>query len=318
MQHGLSKGAPLDMSKPETIPDELTKRIGTAKMMADTYGTPYKVLTNGEVSQFTTVLRTMPTQVKMNYLDQIRVGTLSDQRAYMSIMTSIAADSPVTAVAGSMLVKTQAATLPGGWAGHDITVQPRDVAATILEGEAILNPTAADKKQDGRGGKFPMPKENDLQLAFNDTVGSAFRGDAKGYETAYQAYKAYYAGKASRDGIISDALDGSRAKEAVFAITGGVTDYNGNGEVLKPWGMPDDQFKDRVQKSFDQQMAAAGLKGSVMDSLSSYGLQSMGEGKYLVTNGSSYLNGKQGPIVLTVAMNANNTTPTLPVRRGPQ
>jgi GH24 family phage-related lysozyme (muramidase) len=302
MQQGLSDTQPLDMSKPDTIAPELTKRIGTAQMMNENYGTPYQVLMKGEASQFSAVLRTMPTQQKLAYLDQVRTGTLSDQRAYMSIMTQIAADSPVTAIAGSLLTRTQPATIPGGWLGSDIQLQPRDVAATILEGEAILNPNKADKEQDGRGGKFPMPKEIDLQMAFNDTVGAAFRGDAKGYETAYQAFKSYYAGKSSRDGVLADSLDSRRAKEAAFAVTGGVADFNGNGEVLKPWGMAEDQFKDRVSKSFNEQMQAAGLKGSGMDDLSAYGLQSIGEGKYLVTNGANYLNGPQGPIMLTVSV----------------
>lgn len=297
-RNGLTDSTPIDMGKPDGIGPELNKRIGTAKLMADQYGTPLRVLTNGEASQMSAALRLMPTQQKLQYLDAVRTGLLQDSASYRAVLGQIAPDSPVTAVAGSILVKENPVTIDR-W-GADTVLQPRNVAGLILEGEAILNPTKKDKQDDGRGGKFPMPKEVDLTTQFNGFVGEAFRGDPAGYGAAYQAFKAYYAGSASRKGVLSDALDSSLAKEAALAVTGGVIDYNGLGTVMKPWGMADGEFKDRLSGAFDQAIAANGLKGSAMDDLSAYGLQSVGEGRYMLTNGQAYLNGPRGPIEISV------------------
>lgn len=298
-RNGLTTSAPIDMGKPEGIGTELNARIGTARLMADQYGTPLRILTNGEAAQMSAALRLMPTQQKLNYLDQVRTGLLQDSRSYKAVLDQIAPDSPVTALAGELLVEETTLTIDR-W-GADTVLQPRNVAGLILEGEAILNPTKKDKQEDGRGGKFPMPKEIDMTTQFNGFVGESFRGNPAGYAKSYQAFKAYYAGSASRKGVLSDALDSSLAKESALAVTGGVIDYNGLGTVMKPWGMPDGEFKDRLSGAFNQAMEANGLKGSPMDDLSAYGLQSVGDGHYLVTNGQNFLNGPRGPIELNIS-----------------
>jgi hypothetical protein len=253
-------------------------------------------------------IRLLPTQQKLDYLDRIRTGTYGNNRAFLSVMNQVAPDSPVTAVAGSILIAQMPVTVSGGLFGSDAVLQPRNVSGLMLEGEALLNPTKADKAQDGRGAKFPMPKEADLQQAFNDYAGKAFRGDGKGYETAYQAFKAYYAGSANRKGILSTDLttEGAKiAKEAAAAATGGVINYNTLGEVMKPWGMDDGTFKNRASAEFDKAMVANGMKGSAFDNLSAYGLQSVGTGRYLLTNGAGYLNGPNGPIELDMTRAPN-------------
>lgn len=308
VRYGLSKAAQMDMSDPQGMVAEINKRVGVAQMMSDTYGTPYRVLMGNEASQMSQAIRLLPTQQKLDYLDRIRMGTYGNNRAFLSVMNQVAPDSPVTAVAGSILIAQMPVTVSGGLFGSDTVLQPRNVSGLMLEGEALLNPTKADKAQDGRGAKFPMPKEADLQQAFNDYAGKAFRGDGKGYETAYQAFKAYYAGSANRKGILSTDLttEGAKiAKEAAAAATGGVINYNTLGEVMKPWGMDDGTFKNRAAGEFDKAMVANGMKGSVFDNLSAYGLQSVGAGRYLLTNGASYLNGPNGPIELDLTKAPN-------------
>jgi soluble lytic murein transglycosylase-like protein len=308
VRYGLSKAAQMDMSDPQGMVAEINKRVGVAQMMSDTYGTPYRVLMGNEASQMSQAIRLLPTQQKLDYLDRIRTGTYGNNRAFLSVMNQVAPDSPVTAVAGSILIAQMPVTVSGGLFGSDSVLQPRNVSGLMLEGEALLNPTKADKAQDGRGAKFPMPKEADLQQAFNDYAGKAFRGDGKGYETAYQAFKAYYAGSANRKGILSTDLttEGAKiAKEAAAAATGGVINYNTLGEVMKPWGMDDGTFKNRASAEFDKAMVSNGMKGSAFDNLSAYGLQSVGTGRYLLTNGAGYLNGPNGPIELDLTRAPN-------------
>ncbi len=308
VRYGLSKAAQMDMSDPQGMVAEINKRVGVAQMMSDTYGTPYRLLMGNEAAQMSQAIRLLPTQQKLDYLDRIRTGTYGNNRAYLSVMNQVAPDSPVTAVAGSILISQMPVTVSGGLLGSDTVLQPRNVSGLMLEGEELLNPTKADKAQDGRGAKFPMPKETDLQQAFSDYAGKAFRGDGKGYETAYQAFKAYYAGAANRHGILSTDLttEGAKiAKEAAAAATGGVINYNTLGEVMKPWGMDDGTFKNRASAEFDKAMVANGMKGSAFDNLSAYGLQSVGTGRYLLTNGAGYLNGPNGPIELDLTRAPN-------------
>lgn len=308
VRYGLSKAAQMDMNDPQGMVAEINKRVGVAQMMADTYGTPYRVLMGNEAAQMSQAIRLLPTQQKLDYLDRIRTGTYGNNRAYLSVMNQVAPDSPVTAVAGSILIAQMPVTVSGGLFGSDAVLQPRNVSGLMLEGEALLNPTKAEKAQDGRGAKFPMPKEADLQQAFNDYAGVAFRGDGKGYEVAYQAFKAYYAGAANRKGILSTDLttEGAKiAKEAAAAATGGIINYNSLGEVIKPWGMDDGTFKNRASAEFDKAMVANGMKGGVFDNLSAYGLQSVGTGRYLLTNGAGYLNGPNGPIELDLTRAPN-------------
>jgi len=306
-RNSLTRSGPIDMSKVDELGSQLNQRVGVANLMSQNYNTPYRILTNSEAAQMSMALHNMTTQVKLQYLDQVRTGLAGDTRAYNSVMGQLAPDSPVTAVAGSILVKQTPATIATGlFGGPDVVLQPKNVAAVMLEGEAILNPSKGDKQQDGRPGKFPMPKETDMSMAFNDAVGTAFRSDATGYAVAYQAYKAYYAGAASRKGVLSDAIDARIAKEATAAATGGLINYNSLGQVMKPWGLSDSDFKDRAAFAFNQAMTANGMKGTAFDNISAYGMESAGPGRYMLTNGAAYLNGPQGPIILDLNTPLNN------------
>jgi hypothetical protein len=130
-------------------------------------------------------------------------------------------------------------------------------------------------------------------------VGRAFAGDPNGANFAYQAVKAYYAGKSARDGDVSGQIDTGRLKEAVNAVIGGVTDVNGKGEVVRPWGMSEERFKNGIQFAFKEAITANGYTGTVLDNFGAYGAQSAGDGKYLMRSGSGYLTDKNGnPIVL--------------------
>lgn len=297
---GLAQSQPLDFNNTESFGAELSRRVGTAEMMTQRYKTPYRLMTDTETKQMVQVMNNFPTAAKVDFLNTIR-RSVSDPSAYRSIVGQIAPDSPVTAVAGSILGKEASVNYGGGiiFNRGGTTITPTVAATTILQGESILNPPKDAKKQDGRGGNFPMPKDVDMEREFSDFVGVSFRGDAVGYSAALQAYRAYYAGKASQMGILSPDLDTNISKEALQAVTGGVIDYNSNGKVLKPWGMPDESFKNTVKLKFDEAMKSNGYTGTRMDNLDSYGLQSFREGQYLMTNGTNYLVGKNGqPIVI--------------------
>ncbi|HJU38762.1 MAG TPA: hypothetical protein VJ724_04260, partial [Tahibacter sp.] len=170
-----------------------------------------------------------------------------------------------------------------------------------------LNPTKADRERDGKAGKFPMPKEQDTRAEFAAEVGAAFAGDADGAELAYQAARAYYAGAAARRGDLSGEYNTNEWRQAVRAATGGTTDFNGRGDVLLPWGMPEDTFADQAEQAFTRSAQAAGLKDVALDD---YGLQTLADGRYLVRDGTGYLLTPAGaPLVIDVYGNTQTAVP---------
>lgn len=302
---------PLNFNDQADFGAELNRRQGVAATMQQTYGAPYSMLTKAEATTLNQGFQRMTTQQRLGYLNSIRTS-VNDPVAYRSIMSQIAPDSPVTAMAGMILQKqnpnivskpTQVGPVTmGSW---EVYTQ-QDVAGIMLEGEALLNPNKLDKSENGKGKTFPMPEDKDMRPQFTNVVGKAFSADPDGANFAYQAVKAYYAGKASRDGDISGTLDSARMKEAVNAVIGGVTDINGKGEVVRPWGMSEERFTNGAKAAFDKAIEANGYKGTQNDNWGVYGLQSAGDSKYLVRSGGGYLVDKKGnPVVLDLTEKEN-------------
>lgn len=295
-QAGIGQAKPLPFNDQAAFGAELSKRTGVASTMQQTYGAPYTLLTKAEATTLNQGFERMTSEQRVGYLQTIR-KSVTDPVAYRSIMGQIAPDSPVTAMAGMILSK-QNPVIVKGWTSDTVYAQ-RDVASIMLEGEALLNPSKGAKGEDGKGKAFPMPKEQDMRDQFTSAMGKAFAGDPNGANFAYQAVKAYYAGQSSRDGDISGTINSGRMKDAITAVTGGVTDINGKGEVIRPWGMSDERFKNGAKAAFDQAINTAGYKGSELDVWGAYGLQNAGDGKYLLRSGTGYLTDKTGsPIVL--------------------
>lgn len=308
----INDAKPLDFSTQEAFAESLRQRDGLALTMSETYGTPYRLLSKAEAETLTASLATMTSGQKLSYLDTIR-RALTSPEAYRAVVQQVAADSPVTAVAGEILVA------PGQSVGRrlfssNVTYEPREVAARLLEGEALLNPTKAARGEDGRGKTFPMPLEKDMQQRFADEVGMAFAGDPNGAHIAYQAVKAWYAGESARTGDIKGALDSSRFGAAIEAVLGGKTSVNGRTDVLRPWGMSETMFLDLAKEKFDAAIAANNYKGTVLDNWGVYGLQAGGgRDKYLVTSGNGFLLGRDGnPVVIDMTRGVNNL-PLVPV-----
>lgn len=290
---GLARVQPIDFSNPVTLGEQLSARLEVARGMKSQYGAPLQLLTREEGAQFLRFMAEASSESKVQSLSMLR-ESVNDREAYSVLMRQIAPDSPVTAVAGAILGKDRPQLLERNLFSPNVVAAPREVAGVILEGERLLNPLPGAKGQDGRTKGFPMPAEALFRQEFSDQVGRAFAADASGADTAYQAVRAYYAGIASREGDVSGELDPGRLKRALRAVTGGVTNFNGRGEVLLPWGMDEGEFKDAIGQRFRGAVKAAGLPDTVGDMLPALGLQQLGDGRYLVRSGTGYLLGKGG------------------------
>jgi len=226
-------------------------------------------------------------------------ATITDPTMYRAAMQQIAPDSPVRAMAGMIFAEQRQTTLrSGGIFRGAVKAEAGDVARTMLEGESILNKTKGDKAEDGKG-KFPVPPPSQFTAEIETFVGTAFAANPEAYELAEQAVRAYYVGRASRDGDVSGVIDSKRVQEAVRAVLGEPVDVGG-ADVFPPWGMEEDDFLDRIEAGWTETMDA--IPAGFSRDLDDYQLRQVGGNTYRVVGaGGAYLYGADGqPVTLVI------------------
>jgi hypothetical protein len=291
---------PLDPSKPEAFSEELKRRTAALPVMAEKYGEA-QMLSKPEATAMARQLEVLPADQKVAQLERIR-RSVGDDLVYGSMLNAIRPDSPVTALVGNVAKEGAA-----------------DSARMIARGEDLLNPTKDGKRTDGAGSKFPLPQEALLRQAWVDSVGDAYRGFPDAEATAYQAFKAYYAAAASDKGLNDPKAspDERIVTDALKASTGGVmrwrTDWFGNStpsqNIVLPYNMPEDVFKDRVTAEWIRVREAAGYPKTEVGDIGLYNTGANGE--YMVMSGTSWLPGKDGkPVILRIGGPAPSRTST--------
>lgn len=297
---GVGGAKPLNWADEAAVVAELNKRAGVAATMVDAYGVKQlSPLTKDEASRLVGGLAQMTPDRKLAYLSTI-AKAIPDTATQQAVFGQIAPDSPVTAVAANINTLSDPAKFGGNWWLFSTERQytPQSVAAMILRGESILNPSRQAKGEDGKPVNMIMPKDLDLRTAFNDQVGKAFANQENAAQVAYQAVKAYYAARLVQDGDYSGQLNSKALKEAIEAVTGGVTEVNGKGEVRRPWGMSETTFNDAAKAAFDAEMQRLGKTGPDAQ-FRLYGLENTGQG-YLVRSGTGYLLHNGQPVTISL------------------
>lgn len=303
VQFSLSAGQtqPIDMTNENSFGKTIALRASQAGELAKTYGTPLTFFSKDEANQIGAFFRDAPVSQQSAYLDTIRKSTGGGQ-VYMSALQQISTNAPSAAVAGILMDKPGGISAQKSWYNPDVVVSPEAAAQTILSG------AAARKGSDGDKG-IPMPKDNDLRLEFSNMVKDAFAGDAQGASMAYEIAKDYYAGVMAKKGVVSGEIDDDTWKDAINVATGGVHDYNGQGNVLLPWGMSADQFDTRVNQAWQEQVIDAGIKAPP----GQYGLQSHGDSQYLVKLGTGYLLKQDGtPVIIDLTQQRQRFSEGIP------
>lgn len=291
----------LDFNNPAAMTGQLKDRAAQALAMRQSFGSPAQALTADEAKRFSSALEQMPTADKLGYLKTFRDG-LADPQVYQATLQQIRPDSPVTAMAGMYLGLDKELTTATHWFSGPDTIRPEAVAARIFEGEDLLNPTKAAAKEDGKGKAFPMPPDGTpnspgLRDTFNTYVGDSFRGQPKLADQAYQAFKAFYAGEAARQGKYTGEQDDAIAASAAKSVVGTIVEKNGK-HVVAPWGMDETTFNDLAALRFAESAQSAGIKTRWDD----VGLENTGDpDAYRLTAGAGYLLDKAGkPLVIHV------------------
>lgn len=306
-RYGLAPKEPLQLNSPKQLAQQLPVRSAVTDQMHKTYGTPLMPLTKGEATALSGALNEMTPKDQLAYFQNFHTG-LSDPRMYMAAMGQIRPDSPVTAVAGAFVGLDGSQVVAEHTFSANQSVTPMTVAQRLVEGEALLNPTKFDKKDDGKpsGGKgFPMPPDgNDdsakgLRPIFNQYVGDSFRGMPDAANVAYQSFRAYYAAEAARRGVYGGVLNEEIAGQSVRAVVGNVVE-KGEGHTVAPWGMDDTTFLDNAKTDFDSIVKEQGFDAKKVkwDAIT---LENTGNpGEYRAKIGSGYLVNKEGqPMVIS-------------------
>jgi hypothetical protein len=271
--------AALQSGDASAIGAALSDRMATLGAMRKQYGPEVRMLPllPQEASLLaTTVQRGTPEQ--QANLFAVLSTSVKDPTAYNAVMAQIAPNDPVAAYAGVLFGSQRRANgTIGAVTVGDKKIDAGDVAGKMLRGRALLNPAASPEGVKGKPFVMPPPKEFDA--AFNERTGTAFALFPGASGAAKDSVRAYYAASSAEIGDASGEFDPDRFDEAVKAVLG--EPYTNNGTtVFPPWGMPADDFEDKLQSQLE--LAKRAIPGFGSDDLDDYGLRAVGDGMYML------------------------------------
>ena len=295
-----------DPNADQQISQQVQDRVTTLTAMRKQYGSqvPVRPFLPQEAAQLTSALNSADPKQQAQIFGALR-NAAGDDQSFKGMMQQIAPDAPIKALAGLLSSKQRSLTLATHWFGPNDVAPSGDVASTLLQGEALLNPIKAQKAEDGKpSSKLFLPESTQLQADFQDRVGDAFAGRPQAAETAFQAAQAYYVGKAAQTGRLASSkqdIDSNLMKEAITATLGNVVDFNGRGSVLAPWGMTAGDFQDKAYAALTAAGKAHGLDPTGIVALHNAGLRNNGDGTYYVMQERNFVKDAKGhPIMITL------------------
>jgi hypothetical protein len=295
LKHNLG-AKPLNMQDPKEFNDELARRVGVARTVSETYGAPPQLLSKDEATALARGFEMASAPQQRQLLETMRKA-IPDDGAFTALMQQIRPDSPVVSYVGQAILNSGTKHV-SSWMGQGRRYDFGDVAQLMLAGEALLNPTKAGKAQDGKG-TFPMPEDTLIRYQFNSMLGEAFAGSPTAANSAYQAVKAYYAGKSARMGAYGGKLDSGILDEAIEAVLGGVSDLNGKGKTFRPYRMDEPTFQRAMTDEFNAAVARNGYKS---ENFNNYGAIALGNDQYYLKIGNALLyNRDKTPVVVDLS-----------------
>jgi hypothetical protein len=287
---------------------ELQDRATRIRALTKQFGVPVPMrpLLQPEVKQLSTLLEGgSPGQVS-DLMNDLRDNAGSSD-VFRGIMAQVAPDQPVKAAAGVLASMQRDLTTGTHWFKPDDTITARDVAATMLEGDRLINRSSTAKAEDGKPqNRLVLPETKPLQEAFESVVGDNFRGDPQGKERAFQAAHAFYVGRVAQTGV--RAKDGSSADKrlmelAVKSTLGDIVNFNSHGNVQAPWGMSGGDFEDRAERAIRSQAKTAGIADKdVNENIRALGLDNgPSDGIYVLTRAGQWLyDGRGNPVLIDI------------------
>lgn len=325
-QYKMIDADPLKLNDPQTLIQQLNQRTSQAQSMQQSYGTPLKIFSKSEASALAVQMDALPAPQKMALMGSLVAG-IPDPRAYQAALQQIRPDSPVTAMAGNLLqIGQQAQVKTGGFLGmgkSDLAIDPARVAANMVEGDNILNPTRAEQGQNGQGKPFPMAPdgtatEPGLRYQFNSFVGDIFKNQPQAADFNYQAFRALYAKNASDAGNYTGVLDNRIATKSLQQLYGTESVDQSNGsKAMPPWGMAPSDFMDAKTQSFTALKAQKpGLANMQASDVSLQNTPNMGQ--YVMMAGNTpIVDGTGRPIIMDLSRPSVTPNPQIAVSDTP-
>jgi len=305
---------PLDLKNSQNALSQLRSRANTQGQVSEQTGVNTPLLSKTETKAFTGWLNGQAPAARLNVLQQLR-QTMPDEVSYTSLLKQIAPGSPLTAIAGTTLDRPIAGNQPS-WFNQTYATSPI-IGQRILEGEEILR--AKDEK--GIKSNFPMPKDTELQTAFQAAVGGTssdlFRGRPDTLDSYYAAYKAAYAAEASHQGVTNGVLNSTIAQKVAEGVIGNATTY-GHTSLVVPSGMDPTKFEGAVNAASTAALRVGGYSDTDQQALRGYGLRELGDtlgtGRYVVINGNGDpLKSKDGKKPVIIDLNQQFRIPNTPM-----
>lgn len=225
---------------------------------------------------------------------------IGNDSVYQGTLAQIAPDSPVKALAGMLAARGTDYTVSHVFSS-DETVKARQTATLALIGESLLNPTKAQKGQDGKTNTWIMPKKTDMLRRFIDAVGDTYAGTSdgkvqgtpQGLDQQFELVQATYAGMMASSGGVRtpDVIDTTLFDQAIARTTPVIK--QGGVHFLKPVvGMSDEQFREKLR---------AALPEDLKPQYDRLPLRNVRSNQYVILNGARPLTDKAGnPLIVTV------------------
>jgi hypothetical protein len=323
-KQGAVEPKPLDLTKPAEQGEPLQERFAIARSMRDTHQAPMKPLTPQEATLVGNALKRASPTEKRDYFAGLSEASGGDNEGYSAIMSQLAPDDPVTAIAGV-------------YAG-----KKRMLASDLmLRGQAMLQPNGKEDGQPDKGKLWPMPPEKELDTAFSSYEQDAFAGRPQLRNAFHQSSKAIYAALSADAGDGTGQFNQDRWDESVKLATGGIEKYNGKAIVM-PYGFDKGEFKDVVRRKVDQIMTRSEGGSTVppdpkdpaqmvgrlaptvtADKLRSMPLEPIGDGRYVFRAGDGILVDRAGkPVIMDFNDHENvevpEATSLTPMGSGPR
>lgn len=218
---------------------------------------------------------------RLAVLSALSAGT-PDAASFVATLKPLAADEPLFMAAG--LAQYRELKGPGG----------ENVPALILNGARILE----DKST-------VMPADSEFVRVFDESVGTALAAGSAERQTAFEVFKALYAGHAAKTANLHTEYQGKvyakdELVEAAIAMGVGNIATVGGEKVVIPYGMDTNDFEQRVQSELRRASEASGFDLDAMEDMPLVPADEEGA-YYLVNGGAIQTNPKtREPIIVRV------------------
>lgn len=277
---------PIDFSTASTFKESLTARIAPAITGVQDYKADAHLMSRNESEAFSSAITDKPPQEQIAFLKAVRQATVGHDNWFMDALNQLSSRNTMLGFASAVANRDGVVDTGKGIQSGSMVGQYILEGTHILQGKDLNDPT--------KSGKPLSISDEMLRTKFWEVVGgnafnspNAQRSSQMANDT-FQAVKNYIVADRYHNGNLGGkSITSEEVNRAVKAVTGGVSNVGSNGEKLfMPWGMTEEKFQQEFPKQVSKTIEENGLKGTALDSPSSFHYSNIGDGKYLINTSS--------------------------------